>query len=29
MFNTTGVIGMNTIYMYTNERERGGERGNV
>ena len=22
MFNTTSVIGMNKIYMYTNERER-------
>ena len=35
MFNTTSVIGMNKIYMYTNEtqrereRERERERGNV
>ena len=26
MFNTTSVIGMNKIYMYTNERERERER---
>ena len=26
MFNTTSVIGMNKIYMYTNEREMGRER---
>ena len=27
MFNTTSVIGMNKIYMHTNERERERERG--
>ena len=26
MFNTTSVIGMNKIYMHTNERERERER---
>ena len=26
MFNTTSVIGMNKIYMYTNESERERER---
>ena len=26
MFNTTSVIGMNKIYMYTNESERESER---
>ena len=26
MFNTTSVIGMNKIYMHTNERERESER---
>ena len=29
MFNTTSVIGMNKIYMYTNEREREGEQKRV
>ena len=26
MFNTTSVVGMNKIYMHTNERERERER---